>query len=113
MAPLAAWEWGQGRGVNWNWGVAGAFLYVALLPSLLSYFIYNWAAHEVGPARAGQAITMMPVFGALLSALLLGEALHLYHAAGMALILAGIALGIIAMRVKQTGGARLDRPLED
>ena len=45
----------------------------------------------VGAARAGLAITLMPMFGAFLSAALLGEKLHAYHFAGMALILAGIA----------------------
>jgi drug/metabolite transporter (DMT)-like permease len=62
---------------------------VALLPSLVSYLIYNHATQLVGPARAGQAITLLPLFGALLSALLLGEPLHSYHFAGMALILVG------------------------
>lgn len=98
MAPLAVWEWSSGETVRWSWQVAGAFAYVAVLPSLVSYFIYNSAAHTVGPARAGQAITMMPIFGALLSALLLGEALRFYHGAGMALICLGIALGALAMR---------------
>ena len=75
-----------------------AFLYVALLPSLLSYLIYNNAADVVGPARAGQAITLLPLFGALLSAALLGEPLHAYHFAGMALILLGIVVGALAPR---------------
>jgi len=97
MAPLAGWEWLSGQSVRWSWKVAGAFAYVAVLPSLVSYFIYNSAAQSVGPARAGQAITMMPVFGALLSTLLLGEALHLYHAAGIALICVGIGLGALAL----------------
>lgn len=97
MAPLAAWEGLSGQTIRWSWGVVAAFAYVAVLPSIVSYFIYNSAAATVGPARAGQAITMMPVFGALLSAVLLGEALHLYHGAGMALICVGIALGAIAL----------------
>lgn len=98
MAPMAAWEWAQGLRVHWGGNVFGALAYVALLPSLLSYFIYNWAAGVVGPARAGQAITMMPLFGAFLSAGLLGEALHGYHFAGMVLIVLGIALSALALR---------------
>jgi len=98
MAPLAAWEWHSGLAVHWSWGVAAALLYVGLLPSLVSYFIYNSAAATVGPARAGQAITLMPLFGAVLSATLLGEELHRYHFSGMALILLGIALGAWSLR---------------
>lgn len=107
MAPLAVWEWHSGRVIHWSLPVAGAFLYVSLLPSLLSYFIYNAAARTVGPARAGQAITLLPLFGALLSALLLGEKLHGFHFAGMVLVLAGIALGIVSGAAKPS---RLEEP---
>ena len=55
----------------------------------------------VGPARAGQAITLMPLFGAFLAALLLGERLHPFHFAGMALILAGIGVAALAPRQAQ------------
>ena len=105
MAPLVALELASGRAVHWNLGTAGAIAYVAVLPSIVSYFIYNWAAQAVGAARAGQAITLLPVFGALLSALLLGERLHPYHAGGMALIVLGIGLGALALRYEQPGGA--------
>jgi drug/metabolite transporter (DMT)-like permease len=112
MVPLAGLELLAGERVRWGWGTAGAIAYVAVLPSIVSYFIYNWAAGAVGPARAGQAITLLPVFGALLSALLLGEALHLYHAWGMALIGLGIVLGALALSREQTGGAMHPPPLE-
>jgi drug/metabolite transporter (DMT)-like permease len=98
VAPLALWEALTGPPVRWGAGVGLAFVYVALLPSLLSYLIYNHAAHVVGPARAGQAITLLPLFGALLSALLLGEPLHPFHFAGMALILIGIVVSALAPR---------------
>jgi drug/metabolite transporter (DMT)-like permease len=98
IAPLALWEALSGPPVRWSAGVGAAFLYVALLPSLVSYLIYNHATKLVGPARAGQSITLLPLFGALLSAALLGEPLHGYHFAGMALILIGIVVSALAPR---------------
>lgn len=98
MAPLAAIEWQQGRTVNWSDPVIAAILYVALLPSLFSYFLYNHATGIVGPANAGQAITLMPLFGALVAAALLGERLYAFHFVGMVFILAGIALSLLAVR---------------
>lgn len=73
----------------------GAFAYVAIFPSLIAYQLYNTAVAHVGPARAGQAITLMPLFGALLAVGLLGETLHGYHAVGMGLILAGILVTML------------------
>jgi drug/metabolite transporter (DMT)-like permease len=84
-----------------------------VLPSIVSYFIFNAAIRTVGPARAGQAITLMPLFGAILSAVLLGERLHRYHFAGMALILLGIALSVLARPLQEPAGAATGRKLED
>jgi len=100
-APLALFEALSGQHIRWTPLTFGAFAYVCVLPSIVAYFIFNWAAGVVGPARAGVAITLMPIFGALLSAALLGEALHGYHFLGMALILLGIALSFVALRRAQ------------
>lgn len=94
--PGAWWEWESGRPLVWSPGLGAAFLYVATLPSLAAYFMYNYATGVVGAGRAGQATTLMPLFGALLAAALLGEQLHLFHLAGMALILAGIVIAVMA-----------------
>lgn len=104
-APLAAWEWHNGQQVRWSAQVVGAFAYVSLFPSLISYLLYNWATGKVGPASAGQAITLMPLFGALLSAAILGEALYAWHWAGMGLILGGIVLAALALGGKLPAGA--------
>lgn len=91
MAPLAGWEL-QSREIAWTPAVWGAGLYVALLPSLAAYWLYNQAVAEIGAADAGQTIALLPLFGAFLAALTLREPLYIYHWIGMALIAAGIAL---------------------
>ncbi|MXO97856.1 EamA family transporter [Altererythrobacter xixiisoli] len=113
MAPFAAWDWLSGNHIRWSVKVVGAFAYVAVLPSIVSYFIFNSAAHVLGPARAGQTITLMPIFGAFLSAALLGEDLHGYHFVGMALILSGIGLSILAMRQQTRAGPAVGSSLEE
>ena len=112
MAPLAAMELHAGRTIAWSGPVVAAILYVALLPSLFSYFIYNHATAVVGPANAGQAITLMPLFGAFIAAALLGERLHAFHFVGMGFILAGIALSLFSLRAQQPAGAAKKRGLE-
>ncbi|WP_137939068.1 DMT family transporter [Chitinivorax sp. B] len=68
------------------------FLYVGIFPSVLAYLFYNRGVADVGPARAGAFIHLMPAFGSVLAMLFLNEALHAYHAAGIALIFGGIYL---------------------
>lgn len=98
MAPLALSEWDESQQIVWTSGVFGAFSYVALFPSVIAYFLYNRAVAEIGPGRAGQAISLMPLFGALLATLVLSEPLHGYHIAGMLLILGGVATTALGMR---------------
>ena len=112
MGPLAAMESAAGETIAWSGPVVAAILYVALLPSLFAYFMYNYATGVVGPANAGQAITLMPLFGAFIAAALLGERLHAFHFVGMGFILAGIALSLFSLRAQQPAGAAKERGLE-
>lgn len=101
MLPLAALEW-RTETVHWSLAVAGGIAYVAVLPSVVAYFLFNHAVAEIGAAAAGQTISLQPLIGALLAALLLGEELHAHHFAGMVLILLGIALSLGRRRSNPT-----------
>ncbi|CAN5157595.1 DMT family transporter [soil metagenome] len=98
MAPLAAMEADAIAAMTWSGKVVAAVAYVAVLPSLVAYLLYNAAVQAIGAGRAGQTISLMPLFGSLLAAMLLGEALHGYHVWGMALILAGICVAVLPAR---------------
>jgi drug/metabolite transporter (DMT)-like permease len=67
-------------------------LYVAIMPSLLSQIFFMRGVELIGPARAGLFVNLVPVFGALLAVLLLGEPFATYHALGLVLVLGGIWL---------------------
>ena len=112
MAPLAAYEWHSGERIVWSAGTIGAFAYVAVLPSIVSYFIFNHATATVGAARAGQAITLMPVVGAFMTAGLLGEKLAGAGCDVEQVILVGIALSIRVMRRQVQAGPPGSPPLE-
>lgn len=92
MLPLAAMELARGEVVTVDAASLAALGYVAIFPSLVAYLMFNRAVELVGSARAGQFINLMPLFGAGLAALLLGEPLGAHHWAGGALILVGILL---------------------
>jgi drug/metabolite transporter (DMT)-like permease len=95
MLPAAFVEWLAGRRIDPTPAALAGIAYVAVFPSTIAYALYNRAVGAIGPAAAGRAIALMPLFGALLAAALLGEALHGYHAVGMTMILAGIVLPLL------------------
>ncbi|WP_380873779.1 multidrug DMT transporter permease [Sphingomonas sp. DBB INV C78] len=98
MLPLSIGEAERIAAIDWRPGVVLAFAYVAIFPSVIAYFLFNSAVDAIGAARAGQTISLMPLFGAGLAAALLGEPLHSYHLVGMGLILAGILIAALLHR---------------
>ena len=66
--------------------------YVAIFTSLLGQVCFIRAVELVGPSRAGMFQNLVPVIGALLSALVLRESLRLYDFVALALVISGIFL---------------------
>ncbi len=64
--------------------------YTALLPSLLSQACFIRGVDLLGANMAGLFLNAVPIFGALLSVMILGEAFHLYHALALFLVIFGI-----------------------
>ncbi|MFD1787349.1 DMT family transporter [Sphingomonas floccifaciens] len=95
LIPLAIAEIVSGATIRATPTALGVIAYVAIFPSLLSYLLFNAGVAAIGAGRAGQVINLMPLFGALLAAVLLGERLRAYHAVGMAMILAGLIVGLL------------------
>lgn len=75
-----------------NSKVFWALAYVATLPSVLAYWLWNKGVDVVGPGIASIFSYLIPVFTAMLSIPLLGENLHIYHGIGALLALAGLWL---------------------
>lgn len=63
---------------------------IAFLPSFLSQVFYIIGVQNIGPGRAGIFINLIPVFGAVLSVIFLGEAMGWYQIAGLIVVMCGI-----------------------
>lgn len=70
----------------------GALAYLGLCGTTLAFVWYNRAVGVIGAARATQFTNLVPVFGVLLSVLLLGESLALSGVLGGAMVIAGVLL---------------------
>ena len=93
LVPLYAVDvlwWGNRLAVNA--ANISVIAYVAVFPSVLAYVFWNRAVQELGPNRTGQYIHLMPLFGAAMAIIFLGERLQLFHGIGALLIATGILL---------------------
>jgi drug/metabolite transporter (DMT)-like permease len=64
--------------------------YVAVFPSTLAYLCFNRGVHLIGANRAAAFFHVVPVFGAAMAIVFLGEQPRLFHVTGFALVLAGV-----------------------
>ena len=72
-----------------GWGVV---LYTAIFPSILSQVFWMRGLELIGSNRGGVFINLVPLFGAILAVVILGERFHLYHAIALALVVGGVWL---------------------
>lgn len=90
--PVYLWEIAAGRHIVHSTAAWLAIAYAGVFPAFLGFIFWNKGVEQVGAARAGLFIHLMPAFGILLASLFLGEALRGFHFAGIALIFGGIFL---------------------
>ncbi|WP_417226382.1 DMT family transporter [Amphritea sp.] len=98
LFPFMLWEYFAGARPSWNEQTVSAIVYMAICPSILSYIFWNRGVAQLGPAKAGLFIHLMPLFGLILSVIFLNEAVEPFHFIGMGLIFSGIYLAIITGR---------------
>lgn len=103
---LPPWLWLGARMPAGVPSLLAALLYVALLASVVAFLAWNRGVALIGPARAGTYVNLLPVFGAALAILLLGERIAPYHLAGAALVGLGLALPAIWPRLAAARSGR-------
>lgn len=90
LAVPAGFELARGGWPALSWQAWLALAYMGLLGTSLSFVWYSQAVAALGAARATQFTNLVPVFGVLLSVLLLGESLPWAGVLGGLLVVAGV-----------------------
>jgi drug/metabolite transporter (DMT)-like permease len=100
-APFFIWEIMYDPRITIDWHDIVAIAYVAIPAGGIMYLLFNVGITMLGAAKASVTFYLQTLFTVILAYVLLGEQLHLYHAAGIALIAAGIILVNLTKQVKQ------------
>lgn len=94
VLPLYIYEAVTIRTMPFTLDVIGIVAVMSILVSLIPVYFWNRSNRIIGANRAAIFVNLMPVFGAILAILFLGERLFTYHIVGAAFVAAGIYLVI-------------------
>lgn len=95
-----------GEAADWSWSTPGfaAMAYLTVASSCVAYTAFAWLARHATPALVGTYSYVNPAIAAVLGWWFLHERLGAHQLAGMAVMLAGVAL----VSWPQRGATRLD-----
>ena len=67
-------------------------LFISLIPSFISQVFYMRGVDLIGPDRAGVYSNLVPIYSAVLGALILNEAVGLYHFLSITIVITGLTV---------------------
>jgi len=88
LMVATGWEL-QALPIHWRPEVALAMLYIGIAPTVIGFLSWNEGVRRLGPSGAMVFYNTLPLYGALLGHIFLGEALGPAHWVGGALIIGG------------------------
>jgi drug/metabolite transporter (DMT)-like permease len=101
LIPLLIWELSARPVMQINTANLLSLFYVAVFPSTLAYLCFNRGVQLIGANRAAPFFHVVPLFGAVMAMVFLGEHPQLFHVVGFALVLTGV---FVASRKQASAG---------
>ena len=101
LIPLLIWELLTRPMMQFDTANLLTLFYVAVFPSTVAYLCFNRGVHLIGANRAAAFFHVIPMLGAAMAIVFLGEQPRLFHVIGFALVLAGV---FVASRKPATAG---------
>src|ERR1700687_2115970 len=117
LVPLWIWELYSRPVIQLDTANLLSLFYVAVFPSTVAYLCFNRGVQLIGANRAAPFFHVVPVFGAVMAIVFLGEHPQLFHIIGFALVLIGVFVAARkpstypperSARDRRTKGARKD-----
>jgi drug/metabolite transporter (DMT)-like permease len=90
LIPLLIWELFTRPLMQLNTANLLTLFYIAVFPSTLAYLCFNRSVQLIGANRAAPFFHVVPVFGAAMAIVFLGEHPQAFHVIGFALVLTGV-----------------------
>ncbi|MBD1174204.1 DMT family transporter [Pelagibacterales bacterium SAG-MED01] len=90
--PQFLYEFSQGKVINIDINLFYTLIFLALFPSIGSYYCWAGAVSIIGANRAGIFLSLIPLFSTMMGIFFFSEKFQFYHLTGAALIILGLFL---------------------
>jgi len=90
--PQFIYEVAQGKVIDFNINIFYILIFLALFPSIGSYYCWAGAVSIIGANRAGIFLSLIPLFSTIMAILFYNEKFQFFHLIGAILIILGLFL---------------------
>tara|TARA_B100001057_G_scaffold30718_1_gene27993 strand:- start:35 stop:928 length:894 start_codon:yes stop_codon:yes gene_type:complete len=90
--PQFIYEFSQGQIINFNINLFYILIFLAIFPSIGSYYCWAGAVSIIGANRAGIFLSLIPLFSTIMAIFFYGEQFQFFHLSGAILIIIGLFL---------------------
>jgi drug/metabolite transporter (DMT)-like permease len=87
---------------NWTWRAALCVAYLAIVGSILAFWLYYWVLNRIEATKAMMIAFVTPIIAVIIGWLALGEQLPAQTALGGLLVLASVALVLFRFKKKES-----------
>ena len=92
ILPQFLFEISQGKIIKFDINLSYILIYLALFPSIGSYYCWAGAVSIIGANRAGIFLSLIPLFSTILAMIFFNEKFYFFHFIGSVLIVLGLIL---------------------
>jgi drug/metabolite transporter (DMT)-like permease len=92
ILPQFLFEVSQGQIINFDINLGYILIYLALFPSIGSYYCWAGAVSIIGANRSGIFLSLIPLFSTILAIIFFDEKFYFFHFIGSVLIVLGLFL---------------------
>ena len=90
--PQFLYEFSNGQIINFDINLAYTLTFLALFPSIGSYYCWAGAVSIIGANRAGISLSLIPLFSSIMAIFFYNEQFQFFHLIGSILIILGLFL---------------------
>ena len=88
--PQFLYEFSNGQVINFDINLVYTLIFLALFPSIGSYYCWAGAVSIIGANRAGISLSLIPLFGSIMAIAIYDETFQFFHLIGAILIILGL-----------------------